>query len=262
MAGYVAAKRAIFDRQTADDLAVVGVDDAAVARRWRRDCVRRAPCRHGLRRVGAADVWCDREHAARRGRARSADWRRRPSLPGAHNAQNAAAGVGDGDALRRAARRRSREGSASFPGLPHRQQRVATIDGVTFINDSKATNADAAARALGCYDRLIWIAGGIAKAGGIEPLAPFFPRIAHALLIGRDAPALAATLAAHGVPHEIAGTLDARGAAAFAAARATGSAGRAAVAGLRQLRPVHRLRGARRPIRRPGARARARGRPA
>ena len=67
---------------------------------------------------------------------------------------------------------------------------------------------------------MVWIAGGIAKEGGIEPLAPLFPRIAHALLIGRDAPALAATLAAHGVPHAIAGTLDAAVPAALAAARA------------------------------------------
>ena len=76
----------------------------------------------------------------------------------------------------------------TFPGLPHRQQRLRTIDGITFVNDSKATNADAAACALSCYDRVVWIAGGLAKQGGIEPLAPFFPRIARALLIGRDAP--------------------------------------------------------------------------
>ncbi len=89
-----------------------------------------------------------------------------------------------------------------------------------FVNDSKATNADAAARALGCYPRLIWIAGGIAKAGGIAPLAPFFPAVARAFLIGRDAPLLAATLAAAGVPHEIVGTLENAVPAAFAAATA------------------------------------------
>ncbi len=88
------------------------------------------------------------------------------------------------------------------------------------MNDSKATNADAAARALGCYPRLVWIAGGLAKEGGIESLAPFFPSIARALLIGRDAPLLAATLTRHGVRHEIAGTLDAAVPAALAAARA------------------------------------------
>ena len=69
----------------------------------------------------------------------------------------------------------------------------------------------------------MWIAGGIAKDGGIEALAPLFPRIARAFLIGRDAPALAATLAARCVKHEIAGTLDAAVPAAFAAARAAGA---------------------------------------
>jgi UDP-N-acetylmuramoylalanine--D-glutamate ligase len=112
---------------------------------------------------------------------------------------------------------------ATFPGLPHRQQRLCTIGGITFVNDSKATNADAAACALSCYDRMVWIAGGLAKEGGIEPLAPFFPRIERALLIGRDAPVLAATLAAHNVPHEIAGTLEAATHRAFAAARACGA---------------------------------------
>jgi UDP-N-acetylmuramoylalanine--D-glutamate ligase len=96
---------------------------------------------------------------------------------------------------------------------------VAEIAGVLFVNDSKATNADAAARALACYDRLIWIAGGIAKAGGITALASHFPRIAHAMLIGRDASLLAATLAAHGVPHAIVGTIEAAVVEAFATAR-------------------------------------------
>jgi UDP-N-acetylmuramoylalanine-D-glutamate ligase len=142
-----------------------------------------------------------------------------PALPGAHNAQNAAAAYAVARFLNV-----PHDGIAhaltSFPGLPHRQQRLRTIDGITFINDSKATNVDAAARALSCYDRLVWIAGGLAKEGGIEPLAPFFPRIVHAFLIGRDAPTLAATLAAHGVPFDTVGTLQAATSRAFAAARA------------------------------------------
>ena len=67
---------------------------------------------------------------------------------------------------------------------------------------------------------MIWIAGGIAKAGGIVPLAPYFPRIAHAFLIGRDAPALAATLREAGVPYTIIGTLEVAVPGAFATARA------------------------------------------
>jgi UDP-N-acetylmuramoylalanine--D-glutamate ligase len=205
MAGYIAAKRAIFDRQEVGDLAVVGLDDAdsqAMAE-WLRGRPAQVVTVSGdvLNAPGLADA---------------------PALPGAHNAQNAAAayalarflGVAD-DTIAHA--------MTTFAGLPHRQQRLRTIDGITFVNDSKATNADAAACALSCYDRLVWIAGGLAKQGGIEPLAPFFPRIARALLIGRDARMLSATLAAHNVPHEVVGTLEAATPRAFAAARASGA---------------------------------------
>ena len=97
---------------------------------------------------------------------------------------------------------------------------IVTIDGVTFVNDSKATNADATERALVCYDRLVWIAGGMAKEGGIEKLAPLFGRVAHALLIGRDAPVFAETLTRFGVRFDVVGTLEAAVPAAFAAAKA------------------------------------------
>jgi UDP-N-acetylmuramoylalanine--D-glutamate ligase len=115
------------------------------------------------------------------------------------------------------------EGLVSYPGLPHRQQLVATVDGVAFVNDSKATNADASERALVCYDRVVWIAGGMAKDGGIEPLAPLFPRIARALLIGRDAGMFAETLTRCGVAFDMVGTLEAAVPAAFAAAKACGT---------------------------------------
>ena len=204
LGGYAAVKRSIFDRQTEDDLAVVGVDDApsrAIAA-WLH--ARPAPV---VEISGPASMALVADASA---------------LPGSHNAQNAAAawamcqflGVAP-DAIAR--------GIASFPGLPHRAQRVATIDGVTFVNDSKATNADAASRALSCYQRVVWIAGGLAKSGGIEPLASLFPRVAKALLIGRDAPTLAATLASHGVPCVDVGTLEAAVAAALPAARESGA---------------------------------------
>ena len=99
---------------------------------------------------------------------------------------------------------------------------MAEIDGVAFVDDSKATNADAASRALGCYDRLIWIAGGLAKSGGIDDLAPLFDRIPFALLIGRDAPALAGTLSAYKVEHRIVGSLEHAVPQAFEAARTLG----------------------------------------
>jgi UDP-N-acetylmuramoylalanine--D-glutamate ligase len=130
------------------------------------------------------------------------------ALPGAHNAQNAAAAAAACQALG-VARAAIAAGIATYPGLPHRQEIVATADGVTFVNDSKATNADSTARALASYDRVVWIAGGMTKEGGIAPLAPYFPRIAKAFLIGRDAPVMAATLREAGVAHEVVGSLDA-----------------------------------------------------
>ncbi len=100
------------------------------------------------------------------------------------------------------------EGIASFPGLPHRQQVVARHAGIRFVNDSKATNADATSRAMGCYDRFIWIAGGIGKSGGITELSPYFARVAKAFLIGRDGPAFADTLTAHSVANDYVETLE------------------------------------------------------
>jgi UDP-N-acetylmuramoylalanine--D-glutamate ligase len=207
MAGYVAAKRAIFNRRDDAGRAVIGIDDDFS--RALADAIPGAVRVSGSR---PADVWCDGTTLLGPDGFRF-DMRDAPALPGAHNAQNAAAAVAlcaDLPAARLAA------GLLSFPGLPHRQQRVGSVDGVLYVNDSKATNADAAAHALACYDRVTWIAGGVAKAGGIESLAPLFSRVARALLIGRDAPVLAETLRTHGVPHEVVGTLE----AAVAAARA------------------------------------------
>jgi UDP-N-acetylmuramoylalanine--D-glutamate ligase len=128
------------------------------------------------------------------------------TLRGGHNAQNAAAaiaaclavGVSLADIVK---------GLSSFPGLKHRMQPVGRKGQVVFVNDSKATNADAAAPALSSYERIYWIAGGVPKEGGITTLSPFFPKIAKAYLIGEAAPAFAATLG-EAVPFEISGTLE------------------------------------------------------
>jgi len=184
MAGYAAAKRQIFARQEPDHTAVIGIDDEPS--RAMADWLRGRP-------IPVVTISGTGDASA--------------ILRGAHNGQNAAAAAAvcralglDDAAIAR--------GIASFKGLAHRQELVATIDGVAFVNDSKATNADSAARALKSFPRVAWIAGGIAKAGGIESLAPLFGHVAHAVLIGRDAQMLAGTLAHHGVSHEIAGTMD------------------------------------------------------
>jgi UDP-N-acetylmuramoylalanine--D-glutamate ligase len=144
-----------------------------------------------------------------------------PSLRGQHNGQNAAAamtllysGFGlDWLVLSRYLR--------TFPGLPHRMEQVRQIGDIVFINDSKATNADAASRALASFDRIYWIAGGKPKEGGIESLSGFFPKIAKAYLIGEAAEAFAATLAGS-VDSVRSGTLQNAVRAAYADSTASG----------------------------------------
>ena len=139
------------------------------------------------------------------------------SLPGRHNWQNAAAAYAackatglDPPVIAACLR--------SFPGLPHRQELVALIDGVAFVNDSKATNADAAVRALACYREIFWIAGGLPKEGGLAALLSEAGRIEAAFLIGQAAEAFAAELGER-VPHRACGTLDRAVGEASAAAR-------------------------------------------
>jgi UDP-N-acetylmuramoylalanine--D-glutamate ligase len=128
------------------------------------------------------------------------------SLRGTHNAQNAACAAGAALAvgLTPAA---IQDGLRSFPGLAHRMETIARKGRVLFVNDSKATNADSAARALACFSDIFWIAGGKPKTGGIDSLAGFFPRIRKAYLIGEAAEAFAARLRPQ-VPFVVAGSLD------------------------------------------------------
>jgi UDP-N-acetylmuramoylalanine--D-glutamate ligase len=110
----------------------------------------------------------------------------------------------------------------SFPGLAHRIENVGTIGKVRFINDSKATNADAAERALVCFDDIYWIIGGRPKAGGITSLEPHFSRVRKAYLIGEAAEAFAETLSGK-VDAEFTGTLDKAVIAAAADAEQSGA---------------------------------------
>ena len=128
------------------------------------------------------------------------------NLPGAHNWQNAALAYAAVKPFVKETRAIA-EAIASFPGLAHRMESVGVIGKTHFVNDSKATNADAAAKALAVYPDIFWIAGGKAKDGGIEPLAPFFNRIRRAYLIGDAAPQFARTLDGK-APYVMAGTLE------------------------------------------------------
>jgi len=205
MAGYAAAKARIFANQVPSDLAVLGQDDAPT-RAMAAGIHARLVGISGERPLRGG-IWAE-GRLLRDAAGGILDLDMAPALPGVHNAQNAAAaaavardfGLND---------QQIAAGMVSYPGLPHRQERVGLYRGVSFINDSKATNADSAARALASYDRVVWIAGGEAKEGGILPLAPLFSRISHALLIGRDAPILAETLRDANIPYDLVGTLDA-----------------------------------------------------
>ncbi len=113
------------------------------------------------------------------------------------------------------------DGLMSFPGLAHRMETVGVIGRVRFVNDSKATNADAARQALSSYPKVYWIAGGRAKAGGIDDLTDLFEGVAKAYLIGEAAREFSSVLDGK-VPYAINGDLESATRAAFADARASG----------------------------------------
>ena len=190
--------------------AIVGVDDSFCERI--ADRIERAGTkvmRISKRTVLADGIYADggRLVLAQAGATRLiADLTTIETLRGAHNAQNAAAAVAACLAVG-ISENEICAGLASFPGLKHRMQPVGRRGGTLFVNDSKATNADAAAPALSSFERIYWIAGGVAKEGGISSLAPFFPRIAKAYLIGEAARTFAATLG-EAVPFDMSGTLD------------------------------------------------------
>jgi len=213
MASYSLAKQAIFARQVLGDLAVVGVDDEYsrnIARDRAHGPARLVRISEHPRAEAVADclpdLWPENDTLFDSDGPRF-DLASAPALPGGHNAENIAASLAVAEYLG-IARDVAAEAVRGFEGLPHRQCLVAESNGVSWIDDSKATNADAAARALACYGRMIWIAGGVAKSGGIESLAPFFPQVMFALLIGTDAPLLAATLKKYQVPYRIVDTME------------------------------------------------------
>ncbi len=144
------------------------------------------------------------------------------SLRGEHNAQNAAVAFALGRSLGLELAD-IEKGLRTFPGLEHRMEEVGQLGKVLFINDSKGTNADAAAHALSSFENIFWIAGGLAKEGGISGLKDHFPRISHAYLIGEAAEDFAHVLQGK-AEYSICGTLDRAVVAAAADAAASGSA--------------------------------------
>lgn len=199
---YAASKARLFTLQHADQTAVIAADDD-------RTKMIASRVAHRLARVSAMDIDA----------VDQAVW---PALQGPHNAQNVACaiaatkslGLSDGEIT---------SGLASFGGLPHRMERIAEVDGVLYVNDSKATNAASAAPALAAYPpspnpRIHWIVGGLAKGEGIGECAPFLSHVAHTYLIGDATEMLARTLDGQ-LGFTRSGTLEAAVAAAHAAAK-------------------------------------------
>jgi UDP-N-acetylmuramoylalanine--D-glutamate ligase len=228
MENYAAIKALLPARVEEGGTAVIGVDD-----RWTRDAASRIE-RAGKKvvRVSVEAPLRDGYYAEGTRIVGSVGGKAHPvvqlagigSLRGAHNAQNAACAVAACVALG-IDLPTIQKGLVSFPGLAHRMQQVGrkkmASGSILYVNDSKATNADSAAKALGSFNDIYWIAGGKPKTGGIVSLSEFFPRIRKAYLIGEAAAEFAKTLQGQ-VPYEIVGVMSAAVDAATRDAEASG----------------------------------------
>ena len=206
--GYFAAKRRLF-AEGGPERAVIGVDEDEG--RFLANQLQEAPVDDRVIRIStskldgpgwtvtAAKGWLSERRKGRQ--VASVDLRDIPGLPGRHNHQNACAAWAAARALGLSPRA-IESGLRSYPGLPHRSQVIAVRGGIPFVNDSKATNVDAAAQALQAFARIRWICGGLQKEGGLGGLRPHLGHVVKAYVIGREAQAFALDLGA-GVETEI-----------------------------------------------------------
>ena len=212
LAGYIAAKERIFARQSDDDKAIVAIDDNYtydIAKRYNTITVSTTK---------TADYYTEKHILCDMRTENEFALQNLPHLQGTHNYQNALiayaachqCGFKPEDIF---------DAMRSFSGLEHRMEWVRTIGDVRFINDSKATNAEAAAQSLATYCNIHWICGGVAKEGGIETLRSLFDHVIHAYLIGQCADNFSHSLG--NVPHSQYDTLDAAVTAAYERAEGT-----------------------------------------
>ena len=206
MANYAAIKERLVAKS---DVAIVARDDAFTREIIARLAIAKTPVITVSTTGAAADfifaesaLW----HETESGRIQYADLSRSVTLRGTHNGQNAVSAFAACMAIGLAPEVIA-AALLTFPGLAHRMEQVGQTGHVQFVNDSKATNADAAEKALLTFDPIYWILGGKAKEGGIEPLKYLFPRVAKAYLIGASAADFAKTLEGE-VPYALCGTLD------------------------------------------------------
>jgi UDP-N-acetylmuramoylalanine--D-glutamate ligase len=221
---YAAVKERLVTGVQREGTSIVGVDDIFCRNiADRLDRAGKRVVRVSVKNPLADGVYVERETILRAsGGARSEIARIGGigSLRGLHNAQNAACASACAQALG-VTGEVLQNGLRSFPGLAHRMEQVGRLGNVLFVNDSKGTNADAAAHALSSFADIFWIAGGKPKAGGITGLTDYFPRIRKAYLIGEAAQEFAGTLG-KSVSHEISETLDVAVANAARDAEASG----------------------------------------
>ncbi|SDW09701.1 UDP-N-acetylmuramoylalanine--D-glutamate ligase [Roseicitreum antarcticum] len=212
MGGYFAAKRRLF-AEGGPDRAVIGVDEPEGV--YLASQLGQAPEDARVIRISSGqklagpgwNIFARKGFLAefRRGKQVAAiDLRTMPGLPGAHNHQNACAAYAVARSLGLAPKL-IETALATFAGLPHRSQLVGERDGVRFVNDSKATNVDSAAKALQAFTKIRWIAGGLGKEGGISALQPHLGAVAKAYLIGHSAREFALQLG--DTPHAICETM-------------------------------------------------------
>jgi UDP-N-acetylmuramoylalanine--D-glutamate ligase len=212
MGGYFAAKRRLF-AEGGPDRAVIGVDEDEG-----RYLMNQLAEGQGDDRVIAISVARKLEQAgwsvtARKGflaewrhgrQVASIDLRGIKGLPGTHNHQNACAAFAVARSLGLGPKA-IESALHSYPGLPHRSQRIAEHNGVAYVNDSKATNVDSAAKALAAFENIRWICGGLEKEGGLAGLHPHLGHVRKAYVIGREAAAFALKLP--DIPTEVCTTM-------------------------------------------------------
>ena len=198
MEGYIAAKRAIFQRQTKPRAAIIGTDDEICRNIY--DQLRRADeqlvipvsgyqqTRGGVYAIDGF-LFDDTEDAE----TPICNLRQNPTLLGSHNGQNAAAAYA-ASKVAGVSPHAIMACLLSYPGLVHRQEAVDIVGGVAYVNDSKATNGEAAARAIKCFDNVYWILGGKPKDDGLKPCMPYLKHVRHAYLIGEAALAFSQVL--------------------------------------------------------------------
>jgi len=215
MNGYIAAKKKIFVKQKPKGLAIVSIDDDACREIYNnllettKTVIPISVKEHVTGGIYVEKGWLVDNRS--RTNKRILDLRKVITLPGYHNAQNAAAAYAATsifvDIKNPNSHKLIADAISTFPGLAHRQELIRTVRKCRFVNDSKATNAEATAQALASNKNIFWIAGGREKAGGISSLASLFPRIKHAFLIGEAAESFSKTLEGN-IPYTISFNLE------------------------------------------------------